>query len=62
MWQKLLAPVDGVDAADQSVGCGFWHLPDDAIDRAFTTLRREEPVSVQAEVALRPVIEQGSGY
>jgi methyl-branched lipid omega-hydroxylase len=40
----------------------LWRAPEEVIEGAFVTLRREAPVSFHSEVALPPLVEAGPGY
>jgi methyl-branched lipid omega-hydroxylase len=53
----------GISASDIKLSePEFWRQPAQAIDDAFTVLRREAPISYHQEVAYPPVIEGGPGY
>src|SRR5579862_6241519 len=41
---------------------GFWKLPEEVIEGAFVTLRRDRPVSFHEEIGIPPLFEQGPGY
>jgi methyl-branched lipid omega-hydroxylase len=40
----------------------FWKLPEEVIEGAFVTLRRERPVSFHEEIGIPPLFERGPGY
>ena len=50
--------VGEIDLSDPA----FWRLPEEVIEGAFVTLRRERPMSFHRERALPPLIEEGPGY
>jgi methyl-branched lipid omega-hydroxylase len=40
----------------------FWRHPEEVIEGAFVTLRREAPVSFHEEIGIPPLFEKGPGY
>lgn len=58
MQPKEELSVDQIHLSDPA----FWRLPEEVIEGAFVTLRRERPVSFHDEIGHEPFITKGPGF